>query len=324
MEEVGIAISDADDGGSGLATGSLRKENKVVLFGFSCAELMVLGIAGGASIADAAEDCVRRWILPVLQTQWGVTDAEKANQGNLNTCGGVISTLAVEIIADNWGHRPTFILCLALVLAFGVGSAWATTFDAFSALRFGAQLGGGVIPLPFVLIEELMTNLSNRARANMLVSPFWSAGMEYGDLLAGKYMTDNGNPTQWRRFVVLMGVPMALLLVWAWFRLPEPMRSASEKQDATPSEQESGDNQARQGSGSDIPLLAAHAKPQNRRCAAAEAGIGARLHVLLLGEYRHVMLATFCLWSFITGGASWNGWFVLLGERKGLSAHYMA
>ena len=74
----------------------------------------------------------------MLQTQWGINDAELGNQGNLNTCGGGISTLAVEIIADNWGHRPTFILCLALVLAFGVGSAWATTFDAFSALRFGA------------------------------------------------------------------------------------------------------------------------------------------------------------------------------------------
>jgi hypothetical protein len=189
------------------------------LCGFSCFELEMLFLVSFVQFAGSAEEGLGNWLRPVIEAEWGLTDAESANLGTANQVVSVASNLLIGPAADRWGRRKVFIACIVNYVVFGAASAAAQTFTTYCCFRAGANLSVGVFILLFTVLAELMAP-PNRATAMMLVAPFWSVGSAYSSALAPVLLPDDG-PVHWRAYLLLQMAPLLVLLPWAYCRLAE-------------------------------------------------------------------------------------------------------
>ena len=310
------------------------------LFGFTCFEIEVLVMAAMASAAGAAEESMKKNVSPLLQSLWGLTDPDFANFGTAINVAHGVSNVAVAIAADSFGRRKTFLVCLALFLVGGVASAFARNFTAFVLLRFAANLGGGIIIHAYTVTAELMAP-QNRERALMVVGVMYYAGLEYGTQLAPVLMPDSG-PKHWREYVALQAAPAALVLIWAWFRLPESpvwLRSGGLQQQqsllsdadggtgrssrmstladpSTPSRDSIWDDENIDDDGQDEELASLSTAPTATVLQTAKLFCW-KVRILICGKYCAVTVALLLL-NFFMFGNQWPGAWSLVAADQGM------
>lgn len=318
-------------------------------YGFTCWDLEILALGGFTQLADSTELSITKWILPVLETEWGVDDSQKALMGTAKSVAMGLGSIAAGVAADKWGRRPTFIACLALVTLGGLCSVFAPNFWTFCACRVVTSAGSAAIALSYSILAELLSTAPCRDRALMLVGPFWGLGGCVCDKAAGvlTQQTDGSAP-RWREFLALMVAPMLLLLLWARARLPETpvwlqaqenragVARASETTTtpvvvvSAPGKQlhaallaaDDDDDDACDDSGDDtVPPGGALQRCDSFHSAgraAIAASPWAQVRLLLCGALAQVTWSVLLLWGSVFGAFGYDVWFVQLGERAGI------
>jgi MFS family permease len=316
-------------------------------FGFTCWELEMFALLGCTQLADSTELSMKGWILPVLQSEWGITDEQEGLLGSATSVGTGLGALAAGIAADKWGRRPTYLVCLALITVGGACSVAAPNWWTFCACRFVTNVGTAAISLSYSLLAELLSSRC-RDRALMLVGLFWGLGGVICDKVAGILVQKtDGSAPRWREYMALMVLPILMLLLWARARLPETpvwKQAQQERLGATPRASEvvvprGPASKERLGvallvaaddvdGGYDDGVAVAHqlgGAPQ--RCdsfrsegrAVTAASPWAQARLLLCGPLAPVTWSVCLVWGCLFGAFGYDNFFQQLGERVGIA-----
>ncbi|CAH1226918.1 SLC22A4 [Branchiostoma lanceolatum] len=118
-------------------------------------------------------------------------------------------------LSDRFGRRPTLLGCIALLLIFGVATAFASHYVIFVVLRFfvGA-VGVGLYYTAFVLGMEVLGQ-SKRTMYGMVVTLFLVGG--YIGLGVIAYLTRD-----WMKLQLAISVPVTVFLTYYWIAFESP------------------------------------------------------------------------------------------------------
>ncbi|XP_064109359.1 carcinine transporter-like isoform X1 [Macrobrachium nipponense] len=130
--------------------------------------------------------------------------------------GGIIGVYIFGSISDRYGRRISFLVCLAIEQLFGLVTAFAPTFWAWTTCRF---LVGLTVPaiyqIPFIISLELV-GPSYRSFVTVMTCLFYVGGML---LLAGvAYLIRD-----WVHLCLVTSLPFFAYVIYWWY-LPESPR----------------------------------------------------------------------------------------------------
>ncbi|GAB6023621.1 hypothetical protein CHUAL_008389 [Chamberlinius hualienensis] len=124
-----------------------------------------------------------------------------------NMFGGLLAGMA----ADKYGRKKVVYICLAIVLALGVSSAFVPNFSFYLVLRF--FLGGtsqGAFIILFVMSVEIVGK-SFRGTTGMLINVAYSMGeVAFGGFAFAI--------RDWRFLQVAISAPCVLFLLYFWYK----------------------------------------------------------------------------------------------------------
>ncbi|MDX3658813.1 MFS transporter [Streptomyces sp. ID05-26A] len=153
--------------------------------------------------------------LPLLQRELGL---DPAQAGLLSTTLIITSAITMPIvakIADDRGGRRTLLVLTWCIVAGAVLSAFATSFPVILLGQFLQGLGGGVLPVAFVLARQLF---KETPVAVGLLTGLFTVGSGLGVLIAGPLA--DALSRQW--MFLLPALVVAAVALAAPFALPGP------------------------------------------------------------------------------------------------------
>lgn len=169
---------------------------------------------------DGFDTAAIGFIAPALRAQWGVTPAQLAPLFGAGLFGLMVGAFFFGPLADKWGRRPVLI---ATTVFFGLGtlaSAFSTSVEMLTVLRFVTGLGlGGAMPAAITLTSEFCPT---RKRSSLVTLMF--CGFTIGSAAAGLAASHIVGAFGWQGLLVMGGVlPLALVPV-LFVLLPESPR----------------------------------------------------------------------------------------------------
>ncbi|GLY47311.1 MFS transporter [Lentzea sp. NBRC 102530] len=154
--------------------------------------------------------------LPLLQRELGL---DPAQAGLLSTTLIITSAITMPVvakIADDRGGRRTLLVLTWCIVAGAVLSAFATTFPVILLGQFLQGLGGGVLPVSFVVARQLFPD-STPVAVGVLTGLF-TVGTGLGVLAAGPLA--DALSRQW--MFLLPAIAVAVVTLLAPLSLPGP------------------------------------------------------------------------------------------------------
>ncbi|XP_042372689.1 solute carrier family 22 member 13-like, partial [Plectropomus leopardus] len=131
--------------------------------------------------------------------------------------GFLVGVLAFGALSDRFGRRIAVLLCLSLLLMFGMGSAFSPNIYVYMVLKFFCGTSGGAITLNTSVMGVEWTDPSKAALCTNVIIMFYPVGLM---LLSGiAFLIHN-----WRILQLVLFSPLLLVLgILFWF-LPESAR----------------------------------------------------------------------------------------------------
>ncbi len=133
--------------------------------------------------------------------------------------GAGLGALIPGSLADRYGRRPVVLATLSLYILTGIGCALARDFEMLIALRFlqGLSTGGLAVLPPTIIRDRLegdkMARLQSLVAVVFMVVPMVAPTLGLAVLLVA----------DWRWIFGLISALGAVMMVWAWKRLPETL-----------------------------------------------------------------------------------------------------
>ena len=169
-------------------------------------ELLLL--CGLGWMSDGVEKCCLSYLLPILQTSWGL---ETWQLGLLSSTMGVGQCLGAAFwgcLSDRIGRRHGFLLSLSSTFVLGLVTCAAPAYWTFLLLRFGVAFGiGGTLPVDFTVMAEYLPQ-SKRTRWLAILYTFYGLGRMVASVMAWLLL-----PVHWRWFLFCVAMPCGVLLV---------------------------------------------------------------------------------------------------------------
>src|SRR5579883_2865217 len=123
--------------------------------------------------------------LPALSTTFGVGAREIAWVFTLYLLANVVAIPITAQLADRYGRRPIYILCVSTFAAGSVLAILAPTFDVFLLARAIQAVGaGGIFPVATAAIADRIP-AERRGAALGLVAATWGLAAVLGPNLGG-------------------------------------------------------------------------------------------------------------------------------------------
>lgn len=160
------------------------------------------------------------FVAPLIVAEWGIPTADFAIVFSAGLAGATVGAVLLGSLGDRIGRRP---MILASMTLFGIGTLmtpFVHEMKTLVLLRFVTSLGlGGVVPNLLALCAELFPR---RIRTSFvgIVATAQLAGGVLGSLLSSWLISEHG----WRFMFYLAGGLSVLMLVPAFFLLPESLR----------------------------------------------------------------------------------------------------
>lgn len=200
---------------SSVRIGDIIDDAKISVY-----QIVILILCFMIVLVDGFDTAVIGYIAPSLKDTWGLAPAQLAPVFGAGLFGLMIGSLVFGPIADALGRKRVLLMSVFVFGACTLASAYSTSIEMLTALRFLTGLGlGGAMPTCITLTSEY----SPARRRMIMVTLSWSgftAGLALGGLLAGQIIPVFG----WRGVLFLGGiVPLAMLPLLAWY-LPESAR----------------------------------------------------------------------------------------------------
>ncbi|MFG2647686.1 MFS transporter [Streptomyces sp. NPDC048436] len=176
-------------------------------------------IVGAVTFFEAFDQLLIAYALPELRHEWDLSTSAATLLLTVGSIGMLIGALLSGRLADRIGRVKVIALCIALSSVANLALSFATSPDAFMALRFFQGLAiGGEVPVAATFIAEI-TRSHQRGRFVLLYELVFPAGLTVGALVAAWVVPILG----WRWMYVLAALP-GLLCILVQRKVPESPR----------------------------------------------------------------------------------------------------
>ncbi|RVU21029.1 MFS transporter [Methylobacterium oryzihabitans] len=169
---------------------------------------------------DGFDTAAIGYIAPALRSQWGVTQAQLAPLFGAGLFGLMIGAFLFGPLADRVGRKAMLVVTTAFFGLASLASAWSTSIEMLTVLRFVTGLGlGGAMPNAITLTSEYCPD-HRRSFLTMAMFCGFTVGSALGGFAAAHLIADHG----WTSVLVLGGVlPLAAIPLLV-LGLPESVR----------------------------------------------------------------------------------------------------
>jgi AAHS family benzoate transporter-like MFS transporter len=157
-----------------------------------------------------------------LMREWGIGPATAGTVGSLAFLGMMLGALVAGRLSDTFGRRYAIVGSGAVLSVFTAACALAPTYQVFGLFRFVAGLGlGGLVPTANALAADIVPARWRGAAATLMMS-----GVPVGGSIAALAAIPVQQHLSWHWMFAFALVPLAVLLPWAWVRLPRDRPAA--------------------------------------------------------------------------------------------------
>jgi AAHS family 4-hydroxybenzoate transporter-like MFS transporter len=171
-------------------------------------------------MCDGFDTQALAYVAPSIASEWKLSPGIFGPVFAAVLLGSMVGAFAFGYLADRFGRKRTLALCMVLFGALNLGSAYATSIESFTLLRFLCGIGlGGAIPNVMALVSEYAPA---RKRAT-LVAITW-CGFSLGAVLGGLISVPLISHFGWRSVFVFGGILPLCLVPMAVFALPESIK----------------------------------------------------------------------------------------------------
>jgi AAHS family 4-hydroxybenzoate transporter-like MFS transporter len=192
---------------------------------FSRFQLAVFVLLGAVLVVDGFDVQAMGYVAPAIIQEWGLENARMGTVFGAGLGGLFLGSFLFAVAADRFGRRPALLVATAVLGAFSLAAAAATSLPGLAAARFLSGIGlGGIMPNATALVGEYSPR-RHRVAAMMIVTNGFLVGAMLGGFLAAWLVPAHG----WRSVLLVGGlVPLALLgpmLRW----LPESLQLLAQR-----------------------------------------------------------------------------------------------
>ena len=153
-------------------------------------------------------------LLPNVAGTFGVTTPEAGHVISAYALGVVVGAPIIAVLAAKMARRTLLLLMMAIFAAGNISSAFAPTFESFTALRFITGLPHGAYFGVAALVAASMVPAHRRVRAVGQVM----LGLTIATLIGTPIATFLGQVLEWRAaFMMVGGVGLVTMLLIALF-----------------------------------------------------------------------------------------------------------
>ncbi|WP_412065123.1 MFS transporter [Rhizobium sp. SYY.PMSO] len=175
--------------------------------------LVTLALAVG-SFGIGTGEFVIMGLLPNVADTFGVTTPEAGHVISAYALGVVVGAPIIAVLAAKMARRTLLLLMMAIFAAGNISSAFAPTFESFTALRFITGLPHGAYFGVAALVAASMVPVHRRVRAVGQVM----LGLTIATLIGTPIATFLGQMLEWRAaFMMVGGVGLVTMLLIALF-----------------------------------------------------------------------------------------------------------
>ena len=175
--------------------------------------LVTSALAVGSSGIGTGEFVIMG-LLPNVAGTFGVTTPEAGHVISAYALGVVVGAPIIAVLAAKMARRTLLLLMMAIFAAGNISSAFAPTFESFTALRFITGLPHGAYFGVAALVAASMVPVHRRVRAVGQVM----LGLTIATLIGTPIATFLGQVLEWRAaFMMVGGVGLVTMLLIALF-----------------------------------------------------------------------------------------------------------
>jgi len=191
--------------------------------GFGKYQYYLYFFIGFVMIADGSEMTALSILLPVLQTEWGVSSAQQGALGTALFIGVFLGSICSGLVADRFGRRKTLMYVSFVQFWFGIFSAFVNSVFLFIIIRglFGLMIGF-TIPIAPTMASEL-TPTAFRGKGIAIVNFCFTIGKIYSVIMA-KFTLSSLVTGNWRLMLFLSSIPSLIVSYGAWRYIKESPR----------------------------------------------------------------------------------------------------
>jgi MFS transporter, AAHS family, 4-hydroxybenzoate transporter len=171
-------------------------------------------------MCDGFDTQALAYVAPSIASEWKLSPGIFGPVFAAVLLGSMVGAFAFGYLADRFGRKRTLVVCMTLFGALNIGSAYATSIESFTLLRFLCGIGlGGVIPNVMALVSEYAPA---RRRAT-LVAITW-CGFSLGAVLGGLISVPLISHFGWKSVFIFGGILPLCLVAIVVFALPESIK----------------------------------------------------------------------------------------------------
>ena len=171
-------------------------------------------------MCDGFDTQALAYVAPSIAAEWKLSPGIFGPVFAAVLLGSMVGAFAFGYLADRFGRKRTLVLCIILFGALNIGSAYATSIQSFTLLRFLCGIGlGGAIPNVMALVSEYAPA---RKRAT-LVAITW-CGFSLGAVLGGLISVPLISHFGWKSVFIFGGILPLCLVPIVVFALPESIK----------------------------------------------------------------------------------------------------
>lgn len=198
---------------SDIAVEALDTQTAVEAPSRTAIALVTLALAVG-SFGIGTGEFVIMGLLPNVADTFGVTTPEAGHVISAYALGVVVGAPIIAVLAAKMARRTLLLLMMAIFAAGNISSAFAPTFESFTALRFITGLPHGAYFGVAALVAASMVPVHRRVRAVGQVM----LGLTIATLIGTPIATFLGQLLEWRAaFMMVGGVGLVTMLLIALF-----------------------------------------------------------------------------------------------------------
>ena len=179
----------------------------------------VVGVCMALNMIDGFDVLVMAFTASSVSAHWKLSGSELGFLLSAGLFGMAAGSLLLAPWADKLGRRPLILACLAISGLGMLASAWSQTPTQLAVLRVITGIGvGGILACSNVIASEY-ASLRWRSLAVTLQSTGYALGASIGGSIAVWLLGHHG----WRSVFMFGGVCTLVVMVLAWFALPESL-----------------------------------------------------------------------------------------------------
>ena len=187
---------------------------------FSPFQIFIVGLCFVLSMIEGFDTQAIAFAAPAIAATWKLAPSQFGFIFSIGLFGAVVGAMAVGMIQDRIGRRPSLMMSIAAFSALTLLTSFARTYHELLIFRLLAGIGlGAAVPIFFSYASEFSPRRLRTTMVALTVSGF-PCGAVFGGVLASAIIKNHG----WQSIFWIGGLVPLVLIPVVWAFLPETIR----------------------------------------------------------------------------------------------------